>query len=216
MIERAAIQSPARGELSDSAWKAWRVGLIEAIGMLRDRRSAPLFVAVLDGNETDFDLIKVTTESLGRLGDDASAQKLVALSKVAGARQKAVLAGLGECRRLVVAQALADASKSADEETARLVAKALGHVGSAWAWKTPAAAAHGGEEASTRALAARTLIDLFVAHDGDARSTAAAAVLMVDDPSTPQLIAQARAAASGATAAALDELAQRFAKNPLR
>jgi len=173
---------------------------------------------VLQGEDSDFDLIKVTSESLGRLGDDAAAQQLIALAKQQGPKQKAVLAGMGECRRLSVAQALASASQGSfgalDEEGARLVAKALGQVGSAWAWKLPSP--YQSEEAATRAAAAKALIDLFVARDDSARSTVTAAVLMVDDPATPQLIAQARQGASPALTAALDALAQRFAKNPVR
>lgn len=218
MLERAAIQSNARGDLNDTAWKTWRVSLVEATGMLRDQRSMPLFTAVLQGDDLDYDLLKVTAESMGRLGDDSAAQQLITLAKQAGPRQKPVLAGMGECRRLSVAQTLAEASRNSfgalDEETARLVAKSLGQVGSAWAWKL--ASEHQDEQAATRALAAKALVDLFVARNDESRSSATAGLLMVDDPSTPQLIAQARNGASPELAAALDNLAARFAKNPLR
>lgn len=218
MLERAAIQSPARGALNDTAWKAWRVALIEASGMIRDARALPLYLAVLQSDETDFDVLRVTAESIGRIGDEAALQKLIDLAKQPGPRQRPLLAGLGEARRLVAAQTLADASRGAfgalDSETARFVAKALGEVGSAWVWKM--SKEHKDEEAATRALAAKALVDLFVARDGEPRTGATAGLLMVDDASTPKLIEQARQGASPALNAALDELAQRFAKNPLR
>jgi len=218
MLERAALQSPPRGALTDTAWKAWRVGLIEASGMIRDPRALPLFLAVLQGEEADFDVLRVTSEAIGRLGDEAALQKLIDAAKIPGARQKGLLAGLGEAHRLSATQALADASRGAfgslDDETAHLVAKALGDAGSAWVWKITTT--HKDEEAPVRALAAKALVDLFVAREGHPRSGATAALLMVDDPSTPKLIEQARQGASPALAAALDELAQRIAKNPLR
>jgi hypothetical protein len=218
MLERAALQSPPRGDLTDTAWRGWRIALIEASSMIRDARSLPLYLAVLDSDEVDFDVLRVTSEAIGRVGDDAALQKLIALAKQPGPRQRPLLAGLGEARRLSAAQALADASRGAfgalDDETARFVAKALGEVGSAWVWKMPTP--HKNEEAAVRALAARALVDLFVARPGEPRSSATAALLMVDDPSTPKLIEQARQGASPQLQQALDELAQRFARNPLR
>lgn len=218
MLERAAIQSPPRGSLPDSAWKAWRISLIEASGMLRDARALPVFLAVLQSNEIDFDLLHVTAESIARSGDDSALQKLIDAAKQPGPRQKAMLAGLGMAQRLAAAQTLTDASRGAfgalDDDTAHLVAKALGDVGAAWSWKL--VTQHKDEETATRTLAAQTLVDLFVAREGQPRQGAIAALLMVDDPSTPQWIAQARKGASPTLQAALDDLAQRFAKNPLR
>lgn len=218
MLERAALQSNPRGDLSDVAWRSWRIGLIESIGLLHDRRSLPLFTTVLAGSDTDHDLLKVTSESIGRVGDEAAISQLVALARQPGARQIPLLAGLGESHRTIAAQALSDAAHgqlgALDDAGARHVAKALGHVGSAWAWKL--VDTHRDEEAAVRALAARALVDLFVARSEEVRSPATAALLMVDDPSTPALIAQARQGASPELAAALDALAQRVAKNPLR
>jgi hypothetical protein len=218
MLERMAVSAPARGELSDAAWTAWRAGLIEAVGMLRDPRSAAVLSAVLDSDEADFFVVRAAAEALGRLGDDASAKKLASMSKVAGPRQKAVLAGMGDCRRTIVAQALADAvTARPDADLAKVVVRSLGAVGSSWAWKTPAVAASG-EEGATRALAARALVDAFVAYSGEVRGAASNAILVVDDASTPALIqaAKARVAPSSQLAAELDKLAQRFARNPAR
>ena len=42
MLERAAVQSPARGSLSDVAWLSWRIGLIEATGIYLQFALPPL------------------------------------------------------------------------------------------------------------------------------------------------------------------------------
>ncbi|RYE93025.1 MAG: hypothetical protein EOO75_05315, partial [Myxococcales bacterium] len=110
MLERAALTSNPRGSLSDVAWRSWRIGLIESIGLLHDTRALPLFSTVLAGSDTDHDLLKVTSESIGRVGDEAAITRLVALARQAGPRQIPLLAGLGESHRTVAAQALADAA----------------------------------------------------------------------------------------------------------
>jgi HEAT repeat protein len=148
------------------------------------------------------------------VGTDSAASKLVALSK-AGPKQKAVLAGMGECRRTKVADALAKALASKpDDDTAKHVIKSLGNVGSAWAWKTPVVAASG-EEAAVRKAAAQALVAAFVAYEGEARKGAASAILVVDDPSTPALIDAAKKK-TPALSGELDALAARFANSPLR
>jgi hypothetical protein len=216
MLEHIAIESPARGDLQDTAWIAWRTGLIEAAGMLRDGRSAAVFAAILDSPETEFYVTRAAASAYGKLGTDEAAAKLVSMAKTAGPKQKAVLAGMGDCRRTVVAEALAQAiAAHPDEETARLVVRSLSDVGSSWAWKTPIVA-QSGEEASTRAIAAKALVGAFVAYAGEVRQKASNALMVVDDPSTPGLIAAARTGASPDVQAALDKLAERFARNPVR
>lgn len=216
MLEHVAIDSPPRKGLTDTAWSAWRVGLLEAIGTLRDARSAPVLVAVLDGPETDFGVVRAAAAALGKLGTDAAAAKLVAMAKTAGPKQKAVLAGMGHCRRTVVAQVLAAAiAARPDEGTAEDVVRSLGDVGSAWAWDTPVVSASG-ERKAVQAIAAKALVEAFVAYGGKVRKTASNALMVVDDPSTPALAQAAKQGASAEVRAALDELVQRFANNPTR
>jgi len=73
-----------------------------------------------------------------------------------------------------------------------------------------------GEEAATRAVAAKALVGAFVSYSGELRQHASNALMVVDDPSTPALVAAAKKSATGALAADLDKLATRFAKNPTR
>lgn len=216
MLEQLAVEGGGRGDLTGSAWLAWRVSLIEATGMLRDGRAAPVLAAILDSAETDFELVRAAAAALGRLGTDAAAAKLTAMAGARGPKQLAVLAGMGECRRLSAAKALAAAIGARPDPGAALhVVRSLGDVGSAWAWRTPIIA-QSGEEVATRAEAARALVSAFAAYDGEVRRKAATAILVVDDPSTPALIQAARRGAAPDLAAALDALAQRFANSPLR
>ncbi len=215
MLEELAFRGKPQGTLTDSAWIAWRAGVIEAVGMLRDPRAEPVLVAILDGAETEYHVVHAAAAALGRLGTDAAVSKLVAMAKVAGVKQKAVFAGMGECRRTSIATALSSAAALAtDAELARVIAHSLGDVGSAWAWQTPVIAASG-EEAPTRAIAAKALVDMFIVHEDSVRKMVSNALLVVDDSSTPGLIEAAKKGASPELAAKLDALTQRFARNPI-
>lgn len=216
MLAELAVDAPARGDLTDTAWAAWRIGLLEATGAIRDPRSEAVMIAILESPETDFAVVKAAAEALGKVGSDRAAAKLVLFSKAAGPKQAAILAGMGECRRTVTTEALAKAlSSMTDAATAKLVIRSLGNAGSAWAWKTPIIQVSG-EEAVVRKTAAKALISAFVTFEGEARKAAEKSILVVADPSTPALIEAAKKSASPALAAELDALSSRFAKSPIR
>jgi HEAT repeat protein len=214
MLEMLALDGPPRGKMTEGAWFALRVGLIEAVGMTRDTRATPVLNAILM-NETEFFLVRAAAEALGRIGDDVSVKTLVRLASSPNAKQAAVLSALGECRRVGAANALAKVATTKDEAVARVVIKSLGAVGNAWAWKTPAVA-ESGEGDQVRAIAARALIQAFVQNDGYTRQKAQSALLVVNDPSTPSLIAAARKGANAELSAALDRLGARLANDPVR
>jgi hypothetical protein len=215
MLEMLAVSGPRRAELTDGAWLALRVGLIEGVGAQRAPIAQPVLNAILDG-ETDYWVVRAAAEAIGRYGDDASAKKLVALAKTAGPKQNAVLSAIGDCRRRVVAETLSNMLRApASDAQARLVIDALGDVGNSWAWKTPNVAKYG-EESAVRAAAAKALVAAFVKYDGQLRQQAQKAILLVDDPSTPALVAAAKASASPAARAALEKLATKLDQNPLR
>jgi HEAT repeat protein len=219
MLEELAVDSSlaaSRAALTETAWLGWRVSLLEATGMLRDPRAEAVLTAILDSPQAEFAIMKASAEALGRLGTDTAAAKLIAASKGTGAKQTAVLAGMGECRRTIVADALAKAvAGHPDADTAKHVVRSLGNVGSAWAWKTPVIAASG-EEAAVRKAAAAALVAAFVAYDGEVRKKAGEAILVVDDPSTPALLTAAKKGAPADLQTELADLAARFAKNPIR
>lgn len=214
MLEMLAFDAPVRGKMSDGAWKVLKVGLIEAVGLIRDKRARPILNTILD-RETDFDLERAAAEALARIGDDASAKKLVKLALTPGPKQAPVLSALGECRRTLAARALASLATVPDDAVALVVIKSLGTVGNAWAWGTPVIAASG-EKDQVRSTAAKALIKAFVSHKDYVRHKAGTALLIVADPSTPTLIAAAKKNASADLVADLDALSKRWAESPVR
>lgn len=215
MLNEIAFDTRGRDGLSDSAWKAWRVGLVEAVGFLRDGRSAPVLTAILDGAETDYDLVRAAAGAYGKLGTDAAAQKLVMMARQKDAKQLAVLAGMGHCRRSLAATELAAMLLAQpNEQMAKVIAHSLGDIGSAWAWKTPIVRASG-EENAVRTAAAKALVASYLRYDGEVRSTIGKAVLMVDHADTLSLIDAQKRSVRPDQQVILDELAARFKKSPL-
>ncbi|MCC6900114.1 MAG: HEAT repeat domain-containing protein [Polyangiaceae bacterium] len=214
MLEMLALDGPTRDKLPDSTWTTLRVGLIEAVGLIRDPRATPVLSAIVE-RETQFEVVYAAAEALGRIGDDASTKKLARLALGSGPKRVAVMAALGECRRTVAASALAKLADTSDETQRLVVIKSLGTVGNAWAWQTDEIA-KSGEGAQVRAIAARALMGAFTKSTGYARSKAERALLVVDDPSTPALIAAAKKNANADLARALDALATKIAQNPAR
>jgi hypothetical protein len=216
MLNELAVDAQGRGDLTETAWLAWRVGLVEAVGMLRDGRSQPVLGAILEGPETEFPVVRAAASAYGKLGTDQVAQKLVALAKAKSPKQKAILAGMGDCRRRPVAEALASMlTARPDADTATVLARSLGDVGSSWAWQTPVISASG-EEDVVRGAAAKALVGAYLRYEGETREAIGKAILLVDHASTPSLIAAAKHGAGTADSAALDALAQRLSKNPIR
>lgn len=214
MLEMLALDGPTRGKMTDSTWTTLRVGLIEAVGLIRDTRATPVLNAILD-RENDFEVMRAAAEALGRIGDDASAKKLARLATTNNPKQAAVVSALGECRRTVAASALAKLINTKDEAQLLIVAKSLGAVGNAWAWQTPDVAKTG-EGAQVRGIAARALMRMFLDNTGYVRSKAERALLVVNDPSTPSLIAAAKQSANADQARALDALSTKLAQNPAK
>jgi len=216
MLEELAVNAPARGSMTDSTWTAWRVGLVESVGSLRDSRSAPVLIAILESPHTDFMLIRAAAAAYGKLGTDRAAQDLIRLSRTKGPKQRAILAGMGHCRRIAVASELARVlSSRPDPATAVRVARSLGDLGSAWAWQTSSLAGNK-EGPAVRSVAAQALMDAFVNDDGEVREMATKALLVVNDPSTPGLISAARSRAGADLLPALDRLERQFANSPIR
>lgn len=213
-LEMLAIDPPHG--VPEAAVPSIRRALIEAVGMLRDPRALRVLFAVLDDTGEDADTTRTATEAIARIGTEAAAEKIVAtLGKATSVeRARAVIGGMGECRRLRVTEALAEQLRTTnDEATARAAARALGRAGNAWVWPT---LGDRSEEGRIRETAARALVDAFVRHDGDIRTAASNALMVVDAPRTPALIAEARKTAPRETAIALDALAARLARNPAR
>ncbi|MBX3207234.1 MAG: hypothetical protein KF764_19460 [Labilithrix sp.] len=192
-----------------------RRDLIEAVGLLHDARGLAVLSAILDDPTEDAETTRTVTEAVARIGnDDAASRILAALSSARDERARAILGGMGECRQLRVTEALAGQLRTTtDEATARVAARSLGRAGNSWAWQTMTDRA---DEARIRETAARALVEAFVRHRGEARDAASNALMVVDAPVTPALIVEARKSAPPETQKALDALAIRLTRNPVR
>lgn len=213
MLELVTFDAPALAPGETAAERASVArDVIEAIGLLKDARSMPVLVAILE-RDSDPATTRTAAEAVARMDSDEAANVLVAnVAKATGDRATAILAGMGSCHRTVVAKTLADRlAAHPDDAAAHQLIKSLGHAGSAWAWKT---LSDRSEEAATRETAAQALVTAYVQYGGEAREAAAKALLVVDDAHTSSLVEAARRGANAETALALDELARRFASNP--
>jgi hypothetical protein len=220
MLEMLAFDGHAPADLTPTAQAALRVGLVEAVGIIRDSRAVPI-LARIALRERDVDMTRASADALGRIGtDDAFSALVTALDSAdagttgGGDRVLALLAGVGSSRRVDGTKLLArrlDAKP--DAVTAKALVKSLGTAGNAWAWKT---LTNRTDEATVRETAARALVKAYVAYPGEVRTAALNAILVVDDAHTTALINEAKRTASADQAAALDELAAKVAKNPVR
>ncbi|MCP3104343.1 hypothetical protein LZ198_36315 [Myxococcus sp. K15C18031901] len=216
MVERIAFDASLDQPAWASAQLALKVGLVEATGALRDARLLPLWKDLLEGPEERRPVRRVAAVALAKLDSPEAAALLITLSHQEGSRGWLVREAMGQCRRLVVAQALAEALGTRPAATeARRLAQALGDVGSAWAWKTSQARARA-EEGEVRRVAAQALLGAWLAYEGDVRLALTNALLRVDAPETQALIDAAQTRQSGSGAAALASLAERLRNNPLR
>ncbi|QQR43644.1 hypothetical protein JKA73_32260 [Myxococcus xanthus] len=218
MVERLAFppQETPRLPSRESARLAFKVGLVEATGALRDLRLAPLWKSLLESPDTQPQVLRAVAGALARLETLDAANTLIAASKQKDARGEAAMEALGLCRRLVATRALADALDARPErDVMRRLAKALGDAGSAWAWKTSGVKARS-EEGAIRRVAAEALVRAYLDTDGDVRRAVSNALMRVDAPQTPTLIDAARLSAPPSQQAALDALAERLRHNPLR
>ncbi len=216
MLELLAFNKVSEAELTDGAKLSLEVGLLEAVGVLRDPRAEPVLKTLVALPGQDPLLTRAAAEAYGTFQTDEVAKNLVQLSRGDDVRAQAVRAGMGSCRRVTVAKELGAALKSAstDLEVVSL-SRALSDVANAWAWKTPGVVVKG-EQAQVRAEAARALMASFVSRTGELRQAASNALMVVDAPETPALISAASRGASPELKAALVTLKDRFDHNPSR
>jgi hypothetical protein len=215
ILERVVLADPGSETLSGSALTAWRIGLLEALGRLRDPRSAAVLEAVCRSPELEPQLLAAAAAALGRLETDAAAAVLVELSHTPGERGRAVLAGMGHCRRLAVVRRVAEAlPEQRDAASHRAVVRSLATAASAPVWRA-GLVRHPEEGAEIRALAAGALLHDFVGRSAAERGRIVTALLVVDEPSTQGRINDARSLADPGLLADLDHLARRLQANPV-
>jgi hypothetical protein len=192
----------------DPARRVFVAAAAEALGQARLPEAAPAFRAVLEGPGDDPRIARAAAAGLGRLCGDGEVAYLASLAVPGGRRAAEAVAGLGYCRRRPAAVALVSRLAAAPDADA---ARALGNLGSSWAWVALGESRRAEGEA-IRGEIARALVAALPGSEGELRTELGRAILMVKAPETEALLAAAKAAHPG-EAAALDALGERLAKN---
>ncbi len=193
LAEAIVLEGSLDPALPRSAQIAWQTGLLEALGGRRDAKTEAVLVAALNAS-VEPETIRSAADGLGRLGTDGAAAALIAAgNQRTGAERAAVFAGMGTCRRAVVADYLAkQLSVTLLEKEQLALVKSLSMIGNEWALETPAGAPVRSEVPQLRAAAAGALVKLFSESNGNVRQQASDAILIVNAPETKVLLAQVR------------------------
>ncbi len=205
MLEALAFKAPERGSLTDTEWDALAVGMLEAVGVIRDARASAVVRAIFESSAVRTGVRLAAARAAGRLGGDAELGLLTAHAKGGDPLELAAIHGLGEMMRLEAAKHVAQIlSTRTDAAVTEAAATALGTLGSSWAWKSlgPKAEATGLE---VRKVCADALVPRYARAKGNLRTLAGESVLLVEHPQTLDLLRSARTVA-GADVKAVDAL----------
>lgn len=178
---------------------AVQLGLLQALGELRDARAAPTLTAALD-RASDPRVARTAAVALGALGSDAAIDALLARGGAPSA-----IAGLGAARRARATVALAARLDGADDATAAHLADALGDAANEWAWQTSRVAASGERDAVVGAATA-ALARAIISREGAARARAGRALRLAGPSAAVPALRAVRGAASGSALDAVDAL----------
>lgn len=197
MLDVLALSGYPRALTADER-AVLEVGLLDAVGELRDRRAEPVLRAAFE-RMTSPESVRAAARALGRLGGDSEVAALSAAARVAGPRQAAALEGLGASRRDDAVGVIVGVLDGATEDAVVLAgARGLAEAGSSWA------AAASGRDTALSSRCAAALVRAFSRTHGEARDAIMVAVIAVAAPDTPALLAAVRPGADADTRRALD------------
>lgn len=197
MIEWTAFRAE-RGKLSDDQWRVLGAGLLQALGVLKDARAAPVLRAALAKAREPVWLDRAA-EGLGMLCGEAEERLLLAASGRRGDRRAAAIAGLGHCRTHGSARRLAAILRGEppDSDLAARATRALGYVGSSWALAADTRVRAEDAEAIRR-TAVEALVEALPRQTASStRAATARSVLMVEHPLALERLAVASRGTSG-------------------
>lgn len=215
MLDALAFQAPDRGKLTDAEWDALAIGMLEAVGVIKDARASAVVGAIFEASALRPGVRLAAARAAGRLGGDAELALLTGHAKSGDPLELAAIHGLGEMMRLEAAKHVAQIlGTTKDTKMAEAAATALGTLGSSWAWKSlgPKAQATGLE---VRKVCASALAPRAVRGNAAQRAAASDALLMVEHPDTLDLI-RAQRSIKGTDARAVDGLVARVERQQKR
>jgi len=220
MLEMLVVRAPAAEELDPNLRKKLQIGLIDAVGALRDPRAAPILRQIVLADEIEIGARTIAALSITRLPVDYAITTLISILDNDDASleaRRAVYSVIGRCRRSFVADRLArDIYEKPDPETAALIVGALGDVGSKGAWWSIAfkEEERASEEEDTTRVATEAILWAFVHYQGqDIREKAARGLALTQHDSTQARIQEQRAGADEELSAALDQLENGYVRS---
>ncbi|MFO0602314.1 MAG: hypothetical protein U0324_04020 [Polyangiales bacterium] len=206
MLDALAFSEYPRA-LTPEERDALELGLLDAVGALRDRRAEPVLRAAFT-RLTNSESVRAAARALGALAGDGEVATLAAAAREQGPRQAAALEGLGVSRRADAARTIVEVlDASSDPDALAGAARGLAAAGSTWATAAdgravalPAGTADALARAFVRAPAARSELQVALAATASQETLAA--------------LARARSGADAETARRL-ESAERIVRRSL-
>jgi hypothetical protein len=173
--------------------EALELGILEALGALRDRRAEPVLRAAFD-RLTHPESLRAAARALGALAGDGEVAALAVVARRIGPRQSAALEGLGFSRRADAARVIVEVLESTNDTEAVVgAARGLAEAGSTWA------SAADGHTVALPPDTVEALVRAFV-RVPDARGELQVALASMASRATLDALARARAAADATTA----------------
>lgn len=211
MLEALAFDMWERGDAEDHEWRALKVGMLEAVGSFHDARSTAVVTAAFD-NAQHVDVQSAAAKAVGSVcGKDASVLSTLSAA-LKTSKRLAAIDGLGECRIAGAAQTLADQlGKTKNAKEADRIARALGMLGSSWAWRAienTEGKARGKEGLEARRIATEALVDGFARFD-KARRGHLVGLSMVQYPGLRGIAEQRRGSIDPGAFAQLERIVER-------
>ena len=214
MLEALAFDASQPG-LDAREREALVVGMISAVGVIRDSRSTPVLSAILDGEASLTPAAPAASVALGKTCGPAELKVLTTKSAEGSAVRAAAIEGLGECRTRESVNTLVTASRSTkDAGTLRAAVRALGTLGSSWAWAAMGKA-DDREAQAIRTTASDRLIEVYV-KSADLRTEARRSILKCDAPNALERVRSAKTGADADTVKALETLETLLKKQAAR
>jgi hypothetical protein len=214
MLESLAFDASQPG-LDAREKEALAVGMLSAVGDIRDARSTSVVSAIFEAETGSTPIAIAAATALGKRCDATELKLLETHSAEGDKLRLAAIEGLGECRRKDGAKKLASILASADDQaTQAATVRSLGVVGSSWAW-----VALGKDQEQkgieVRTMASDALLSFFVKNTS-LRTETRRAFLKCEAPNALEQIQSAKRGADASTVKALEEIEARLAKRAAR
>lgn len=217
MLWRLTDDDPLASGMELRAWRRWRIGLIEAIGRMRDERSLPVLYSVVAGPQPSGRVRTAATSALGRVGDRDYIERVVELADDDEDRRSAIVRGLGDARRLVALEYLLEIAVRTDDEDRRAAAiRAAGDWANQWAWQTSSLAPHRDEGREGRRRVVEVLVDEYPGFGPSSRREAVKSLQLAGGADGRDRALKRAGEAEGQHRRLFEQLAGRLADSPLR